>query len=144
MELHIKRLETLEELYETYSLVAHLTPELDPSKFQLIQQEMCRDGYQCIGAYGTDLQLLGMCGYWIRHRFYCGKSLYIDNIVSSSGIRGRGIGTVLMEWVLKEAEAQACEHIALDAYIDNKESHAFYLTHGFSIAGVHFWQKLQK
>lgn len=142
MELHIKRLETLEEIYKTYPLVVHLTPLLSIEQFKIIQREMCNDGYQCIGAYDTQGTMLGMCGYWIRYRFYCAKSLYIDNIVSAKGARGRGIGSVLMEWLVAEAKRHSCEHIALDSYLDNKDAHSFYLTQGLAISGLHFMRKL--
>jgi GNAT superfamily N-acetyltransferase len=142
MELHIKRLLTLEEIYSTYPLVVQLTPELSEERFRLIQQEMCKDGYCCIGAYCMEGELLGMCGYWVRHRFYCGKGFHIDNIVSATGIRGRGVGSVLMEWVEEEARTQGCDHIVLDTYLECKDAHAFYLTQGLTIRGLHFMRKL--
>jgi GNAT superfamily N-acetyltransferase len=142
MELRIKKLETQEELYATYPFVAQLTPDLSEASFRTIQDKIMDDGYQCIGAFDTDGTMHGMCGYWIRHRFYCGKGLHIDNIASTGEMHGRGIGTVLMDWIVAEATAQGCDNVVLDTYLENKDAHAFYLKHQLRIAGLHFMRKL--
>ena len=142
MELSIKKLTTKEELYATYPFVAQLTPDLTEATFRIIQDEIMHDGYQCIGAFDADGEMFGMCGYWIRHRFYCGKGLHIDNIASIGEMHGRGIGTVLMEWIVEESKAHGCDHVVLDTYLENKDAHAFYLKNRLRIAGLHFMRKM--
>jgi GNAT superfamily N-acetyltransferase len=142
MELRIKHLEKLDELYETYPLVKLVKPEMNPEKFRHIQTEARREGYQCIGAFTQDNEMVGMCGYWVRHRFCSMKVLHIDSIIAAENMQGKGIGSVLMEWVTEEARRYECDYVALDTYIERKEAHSFYLKHHFGVHGLHFMRKL--
>jgi GNAT superfamily N-acetyltransferase len=142
MELSIKRLEKIEELLETYPLVRLLKPELGYDAFCHIQTEAFKEGYQCVGAFTRSNELLGMCGYWIRHRFCSMKVMHVDSIVAADHMQGKGIGSVIMDWVIEEARKQGCDHMALDTYIERKEAHSFYLKHHFGVQGLHFMRKL--
>jgi GNAT superfamily N-acetyltransferase len=142
MELHIKRLQTIEELLDTYPLVRLVKPEMNRENFCHIQTEAFKEGYQCIGALTREQTLVGMCGYWVRHRFCSMKVLHIDSIIAADHMQGKGIGSVLMDWVTEEARALKCDHIALDTYIERKEAHSFYLKHHFGVQGLHFMRKL--
>jgi ribosomal protein S18 acetylase RimI-like enzyme len=142
MELHIKKLDSLEEFYKTYPLVTILNPELQEARFRTLQEEAVKEGYRCIVAFQNPQEMLGMCGYWIRHRFYCGRGLHIDNIATAPHMQGRGVGSVMMQWIKKEAVKQKCDHLVLDTYLENKDAHGFYLKHQLRVSGLHFMQKL--
>lgn len=142
IHISLKLLKDRADFMGTYALVQQMNPELEEPVFRHLQDEMLREGYQCIGAYDTNNILRGMCGFWISHRFYCGKSLRIDNIVVCNSMRSIGIGEALMQWIHDKAKAEDCCAVVLDAYVENKRSHDFYLKQDLSIVGLHFMKVL--
>ncbi len=142
IEIHIEKFDGKEALYATYPLVKQMNPELEEAAFRHIQDEMILEGYQCVGAFDQDNNLCGMCGFWVTHRFYCGKSIRIENIVVCQSMRNKGIGEALMQWVNDEAKRIECCAVVLDAYVENKRSHDFYLKQDLSIVGLHFMKVL--
>ncbi len=140
--IRLKKMRSMEEIYATYPLVCRMNPDMEHDEFIAIQDEMMKQGYQCIGAYDQQEQLRGMCGYWVTHRFYCGKAIRIDNVVVEKQCKGLGIGSSLLNYVEKEGQRVGACSIILDAYAHNKESHDFYFKHGLDMKGVHFVKTL--
>jgi len=53
---------------------------------------------------------------------------------------GKGIGAALMDWVLAEARARACDAIQLSVWAENFGAQRFYARYGFTkIADIGFW-----
>ena len=141
IEIRLMELKSADDLYATYPLVRQLNRDLEEDAFKHIQDEMLQEGYACIGAFDKQNNLCGMIGYYISHRFYCGKSLRIDNIVVCRSMRNQGIGEALMHWIDDKAKQEGCCAMVLDAYVENKRSHDFYLKQGLSIVGLHFMKR---
>jgi GNAT superfamily N-acetyltransferase len=142
LEIHLVKMRTMDEIYGTYPLIRTLTPDIDYEKFVIIQDAMMLQGYQCVGAYDQDNLLRGLCGFWVTHRFYCGKAIRVDNIIVDKDCKGLGIGEALLKSVEKEAQSLGGCSIILDAYVSSKESHEFYLRNDMSVIGVHFIKSL--
>ena len=142
LEIRLKKMCSMDEIYATYSLVRTLTPDMQRDEFIAIQDAMMKQGYQCVGAYDQHHKLRGLCGFWVTHRFYCGKALRIDNVIVDHMCKGYGIGEALMAFVEKEAKRIGACSMILDAYAHSKESHEFYLRQEMQVIGVHFIKAL--
>jgi ribosomal protein S18 acetylase RimI-like enzyme len=60
-----------------------------------------------------------------------GKIAYIEEIVVHEDLRGKGIGTQLLEQLVRSAKEAGCRRVELDSAFHRKEAHGFYERHGF-------------
>lgn len=142
LTVQIRKLAMDSEFKQTYSLVLSINPELTLLAFDERQKQLLAEGYQCYGVFTDDSKLIAMCGFWIRHRFCYGKALHIDNIVTATDMRHRGIASLLIKRIIAEAKLNDCKVVALDTYIDNKRAQQFYLKNDLQISGLHFTHTL--
>ncbi len=97
--------------------------------------------YSCIGAWKDNI-LVGVSGYWIAHRVWCGKYIEPDNVAVSTDYQNQGIGAALMNEIIEIGRLENCKMMTLDSYTSNRASHRFYHRMGFEIYGFHFVKPL--
>lgn len=125
-----------------YSLITLLTPALTADEYSRLLQQMVPHNYYQVAAYEGDT-CVGVSGYWIGAKLYCGKYLEIDNFVVAESHRSRGLGKLFIDWLEAEARANECSTLMLDAYIENFSAHRFYYREGFIGRGFHYLKKLR-
>ena len=54
------------------------------------------------------------------------KTVYIDDICVDSSLRGKGIGTLLYEYSVSEAEKMGCYNVTLNVWSFNTSAMRFY------------------
>lgn len=115
----------------------------DISKITLKKRlvNMIKNDFKCIGAY-EGKKLVGVAGYWVGYRFWCGKYIDVDNFIVDESQRSKGIGKILMQEIYRIAKKEKCEIAVLDTYTQNHRSHKFYFAENFKIFGFHFCKKL--
>lgn len=124
-----------------HALIAQLTPDLSPEGYQRLLRAMVPHQYaQAVVVEGE--ATIAVSGYWIGHKLYCGKYLEVDNFVVDRSYRSRGVGQLLLEWMLEEAKRLDCQHVMLDAYVENEAAHRFYERNGFIKRGFHFLKEV--
>ena len=128
-------------LLAIFPLVKQQNKTLTKKQFLMILDEMLPRGYRCIAAYQGDV-IVGICGFWTGHRFWCKKFIDLDNVIVSEAVRSRGIGQQMVRWVEKEARELKCDIMGLDSYTTAYAAHRFYFREGYSILGYHFVKKL--
>jgi GNAT superfamily N-acetyltransferase len=140
MTLKLRELKP-DELATIYPLIRELNPSMKPARFNQLLRAIIPSGYRCIGAFeqGT---LIGISGFTIGHRFWCGKQCDIDNFIVTASHRGKGIGERILHWIERIAAKEKCDIIVLDAYAHNTASHKFYHREGYIIRGYHFTKDL--
>lgn len=141
MALHIKEL-TGEEMVIIYPFIKQLNPTMEEAAFRALLSQMLEKGYRCAGAFDETNTLCGIAGFWELVRFWCGKHIDIDNVVTDEKQRGKGIGKALMAWLENWAKQQGYTFAVLDAYTHNIDSHRFYYREGYIIRGFHFTKDL--
>lgn len=125
------------EIASILPLVQWQNPALTPALFQQRLAAMLPLGYRAVGVFDGDA-LVGCSGFWLRTRFWCGREMDIDNFIIAPSHQGQKLGEQLCAWLEKQAIAEQCDLMVLDAYIDNFLASRFYHRQGFVATGHHY------
>ena len=139
--MELRRLITVEEMLPHLNLIQQLTPSLTTAEYRSLLETMIPHRYAMLAAFEGDA-CLGLSGYWIGHKLYCGRYLEIDNFVVDAKHRSHGIGQLLVDELIRIAQREGCMNVMLDAYLENTAGHRFYERHGFMKRGYHFIKPL--
>ena len=134
--LQIRELQT-DELYMAIPLLSQLYSQLSKELLLTRLAEISGLNWRCIGVFDQNI-MVGLSGYWLNTRLYCGKYLYIDHFVIDNKRRGDGVGTQLLIYLKQLAKDNNCEQVCLYTFVANSLAQSFWLRHGFSIVGFHF------
>ena len=125
------------ELPAILPLIEGHTPTLAPEELRHRLEAMLPLGYHCIAAFLGD-RIVGVAGYWLGVRFWCGGYMDVDNVVVDPKLRSLGIGSQLMDWLHRKAAESGCRIVVLDSYVTYAGAHRFYFREGYQILGFHF------
>lgn len=130
----LQHLDVLQELYPTLTLEDYSTDLDEMLPNNRYGQAAVFDGNDCVG----------ISGFWIGTKLWCGKYLEIDNLVVSSKHRSKGAGKLLFDYLSTKAKEEGCSMMALDSYTSNFKAHKFFYNEGFGPKGFHFIRVLQE
>jgi GNAT superfamily N-acetyltransferase len=131
---------TKEELPTILPLIGQLNPKLAPEELKKRLESMIPKGYHCIAAFEAE-RMVGVAGYWLGTRFYCGDYMDVDNVVVDETLRSAGIGAQMMDWLHAKAAELGVKVVVLDSYVTYAAAHRFYFRQGYEILGFHFSRK---
>jgi ribosomal protein S18 acetylase RimI-like enzyme len=134
--INIRELRT-DELHKMLPLLSQFYPQLSEEILSKRLSEISDLNWKCIGVLNRD-DLVGLSGYWLNTRLYCGKYLYIDHFVIDSKYHRSGVGRQLLGYLKRIAEQNNCEQICLDTFVTNSLAQSFWTRQGFNIAGFHY------
>lgn len=122
-----KTLTTDEELTGAFPLMGMLRDRIHAETF--VNEVRCQqqDGYELIGGFDEG-RLVTLAGIRRAHTLSRGEHLFVDDLVTDESVRGRGYGTVMMEWLATRARAEGLDRIYLDSRITAR---GFYERLGF-------------
>jgi GNAT superfamily N-acetyltransferase len=123
-------------------LLRELNPKMPVKTIRARLDAMRKADYRCLGAWEKDA-LVGICGFRIGTRIWCGKYIDLDNVVVARSHRGRGIGERMTRWVEEEGRRLDCDTAALDSYATSAQAHKFYFREGYHIEGYHMIRELK-
>ncbi|MFU8926400.1 GNAT family N-acetyltransferase [Acinetobacter puyangensis] len=126
-----------EEMYLAITLLSKFYPNLDENLLKSRLDDVSRLNWKCLGLFSND-KLIGLSGYWINTRIYCGKYLYIDHFIIDDSYRCKGSGAKLLNYLKELAIANNCEQVCLDTFVSNSLAQSFWSRHGFKIVGFHY------
>jgi GNAT superfamily N-acetyltransferase len=124
------------EIPSIFPLVQLNNPNLTKAMFTKRLADMLPYGYHAVAAFDGG-KMVGVSGFWLRSRFWCGRQLDIDNFFVHPDYRSHGIGSKMVKWLEKRAIAEQCELIVLDTYADYFLAQRFYHREGFVSTGFH-------
>lgn len=138
----IERALTDEAILACYDVMAELRPHLARGDFLATVRAMEKDGLllACVREGG---RVVAVAGYRISTNLFCGKHLYVDDLVTSDAQRSKGHGKALLAWLREQAALNDCDVFHLDSGVQRKRAHQFYLREGMELAGYHFSVRLK-
>ena len=141
MKTRIRLAETREDLVRCHPVIHELRPhlELEPFAEQVARQK--KDGYFL--AFLEDEGAVQACaGFRILEYLWCGRTLYVDDLVTASSSRSCGHGHAMIEWLKVHAREAGCGQLHLDSGVQRFDAHRFYLRERMDIVAHHFVLKL--
>ena len=141
--MEIKELKNKSEMLQHFEMLTEVYPKLTFDDYSNELDEMIPHNYGQIAVYKNG-ECVGMTGYWIGTKLWCGKYLELDNVVVSEKHRNKGIGKVIFEFAEHKAKKEGCTMLALDSYTDNFKAHKFFYAEGFIPRGFHFINIIDK
>ncbi len=135
--LVVRELIDKEEMLKNLPVLQDLYPSLTLSEYSSELDLMLPHNYGQVGVFEGDI-CLGLSGFWIGTKLWCGKYLELDNIVVSKTQRSQGIGKLLFDFLHKKALENDCTMLSLDSYTTNFNAHKFFYKEGFAPKGFHF------
>jgi GNAT superfamily N-acetyltransferase len=141
-EIRLKELKSEADFDRMLPLLEQLNPSMPPETIRARLAAMRKEGYRCLGAWDGKA-LVGICGFWIGTRIWCGKYIALDNVVVAEPHRGRNIGKRMTAWAEAEGRRLNCDVAALDSYATSAQAHRFYFREGYHIEGYHMIKELK-
>ena len=138
----VEHAETDEAIVACYDVMAELRPHIAREAFLPTVRAMQKDGLRlaCIREEG---RVVAVAGYRVSTNLFCGRHLYVDDLVTSESVRSKGYGKTLLAWLRARAVAEDCDVFHLDSGVQRKRAHQFYLREGLELAGYHFSERLK-
>ena len=81
-------------------------------------------------ARDEDDKIIGYATFFFAYYTWVGKSLYMDDLYIKEQYRGKGIGTLLINTVIKHAEKEKCDRLRWQVSEWNKPAISFYKSLG--------------
>ena len=134
-ELHADEFPSILPLIERHNV------NVPPDELRRRLDVMAPQGYHCIAAFHEG-RIVGVAGYWLGARFYCGEYMDVDNVVVDPELRSHGIGAKMMDWLESKARDLGCKTVVLDSYVTYAGAHRFYFRQGYEILGYHFFKRM--
>jgi len=134
--------ETDEAILACHEVMAQLRPHVTQEAFLSTVRAMQEHGLRlaCIREGG---RVVAVAGYRISTSLFCGRHLYVDDLVTAETERSKGHGKALLGWLREQAVANDCEVFHLDSGVQRKRAHAFYQREGMELSSYHFSVRLK-
>lgn len=84
-------------------------------------------------ARDEDNSIIGYATFFFAYYTWVGKSLYMDDLYIKEKYRGKGIGSLLINAVIKHAEKEKCDRLRWQVSEWNKPAISFYKNLGAEI-----------
>jgi len=131
------------DLERIYPVMAELRTHLSLSDYLTIYKNAhFADGYEIV-AIADDEEVYAVMGYRVLHDFVHGQHLYIDDLVTASAHRSKGLGARLLKHAESIAKESGCKSLRLCTGIENELGKKFYEDNGWHLRAVVFKKKLK-
>ena len=141
--MEIKEFTTKAEMLQSYSILTQVYPSLVLADYERELDAMIPHNYGQIAIFDGD-RCVGLSGFWIGTKLWCGKYLEADNVVVDPEYRSKGIGKLLFDYLEEKAKEEKCGLLGLDSYTGNFKAHKFFYNQGYEPRGFHFINVLDK
>lgn len=109
--------------------------EKAPEQVTNTVEQMYLDGFGDNPIYGTIVsevegEIVGMALYYYRYSTWKGKRLYLEDLIVSETMRGRGLGEKLLEAIIEKARKTDCTGLMWQVLDWNEPAINFYKKFG--------------
>ena len=125
------------DIARCFPVMRELRPQLTEPDFLSRIRSMQQEGYR-LALLERDSVVLTVAGFRAMDMLASGRTLYVDDLVTSSAARSQGNGEAMLHWLIAHARSLGCKTFSLDSGTHRQEAHAFYLRHRLRITSFHF------
>ena len=138
----VERAESDEAILACQAVMAELRPHVASGDFLKTVRALEGEGLRlaCVKDNG---RVVAVAGYRISDNLFCGRHLYVDDLVTAETERSKGHGKALLAWLRQLAVDSGCDVFHLDSGVQRKRAHEFYLREGLELIGYHFSERLK-
>jgi len=86
----------------------------------------------------NNTKAVGFIGYRTMHMLMTGWTIYVDDLYTDPGYRGKGYAGALLDHVDQKATAAGIQFVHLDSGYMLHDAHRLYLNKGYVLACNHF------
>ncbi len=120
-------------LFTEFATFEKLPKKMINSVDKMIAEQEYFNGFVALNDLG---EIVGYATYFFAYYTWVGKSLYMDDLYVKAKFRGHGIGTKLINEVIKYAKTTNCHKVRWQVSEWNKPAIDFYKSLGASIDNV--------
>lgn len=138
----IKIAESDDDILACYPVMLELRPHIAHADFlPQVKRQMGESGFQLV--YLSDGgEVKAVAGIRVAEWLARGKSLDLEDLVSTENDRSKGYGGQLLDWVMTYARESGCSGIRLVSHVSRYRAHRFYLNKGMILDGHFFSMEL--
>lgn len=125
------------DILNCWDVVYALRPHLLQNEFVPMVKEMIREGYQ-LAFIEEGGKAVAAIGYRYLQYLYNGKHIYIDDLSTLPQARGKGYGSMLLDYVSANAKEKGYKVVTLDSGYLRTDAHRLYLNKNFTMVAHHF------
>jgi GNAT superfamily N-acetyltransferase len=118
-------------------VLRELRPHLTAESFAAVYEEGHPQGLRYLAAYAGE-RCVGLAGWRVVATTTAIRKLYVDDLVTTSSHRGRGVGALLLAELTERAREVGCRILDLDSGVQRADAHRFYMREGLTISSFHF------
>jgi GNAT superfamily N-acetyltransferase len=131
------------DIAASFEVMRQLRPHLEADAYVgRVRQLMESEGLRLL-TLREDGVVRAVAAYRVMDMLYCGRLLYVDDLVTDQGGRSRGYGQRLVARLKAEARELGCAEIQLISRVTREQAHRFYFREGFGIECFHFRHSLR-
>ncbi len=140
--IKLRQAHSHEELAACFPVISKLRPRLKGVD-EWVERAlgMATDGYRILAAWEED-QVLAIAGYRVMENLIHDHFLYVDDLVTAEGHRGKGLGAALLTELSAIALDEYCGRLVLDTAATNESARRFYKREGLIDVAIGFVKPL--
>lgn len=126
------------EIAATFDVMQQLRPQLQRDRYvETMRNLRAGDGLQLLALREAGT-IRAVATYRVMNMLYCGRLLYVDDLVTDESVRSHGYGAKLLARLKDEGRALGCSQIQLISHVKREGAHRFYFREGLGIECFHF------
>ena len=126
------------EIAATFEVMQQLRPHLQREAYVATMHALrASDGLELLALRDAGT-VRAVATYRVMNMLYCGRLLYIDDLVTDESARSRGYGAQLMARLRQVGRELGCSQIQLISHVRRESAHRFYFREGLGIECFHF------
>lgn len=137
MAIEIKIASSAEEIERCFPVMRQLRDKLTVEQYAQRIAVQAKEGYQT-AFLESNGEVVAVAGFRYLNMLATGKTLYVDDLVTSETRRSQGFGEALLEWLIELARRSDCETFSLDSGLHRRRAHRFYFVQGLFVTDFHF------
>jgi len=131
------------DIAATFDVMLQLRPQLQRDEYVATMHALrASDGLQLLALRDAG-SVRAVATYRVTNMLYCGRLLYVDDLVTDERVRSHGYGARLLARLKEEGRALGCSQIQLISHVKREDAHRFYFREGLGIECFHFRAELR-